>query len=148
MNNVIYSVPDWDAKFETHDSRKLKKLTWLAVNISDTDHYAELAAHQDGAAHLGCWLAVLMTAARNKTRGTLTRTNGQPHTAATLSLVTRLPEALSGRSPAQVSRARLSDRISRYAGGVARPAGGILRYRTLHYTTHKTGEYPTRPDTT
>jgi len=91
--NEIYSIPDWDATFETAASRKLKRLTWIAMNVLfDTDQYAELTSHPHGAAHLGCWTALIMAAAKGAKRdGTLLRANGMPHTAESLALITRLP---------------------------------------------------------
>ncbi len=66
----------------------------------DEDSYAEVTNHENGAAHLGCWFAIVMAAAKSKKRGALLRSNGSPHTPETLARLTRLPvevlaEALS-----------------------------------------------------
>ena len=71
----------------------MKRTGWFPVpNDLSADGYVELVAHEDGAAHLGAWTALLMVASKAKPRrGLLVREDGRPHTAESLSLVTRLP---------------------------------------------------------
>lgn len=67
-------VTDWDRLYETHQTRRLKHLQWVPVpNRMDGDGYVELTDHQDGMAHLGCWLAILEIASRCSPRGVLAR---------------------------------------------------------------------------
>jgi hypothetical protein len=91
----VLRVRDWDARFENNRTRELKKLEWVPVsNRMDDDAYLELVADGDGAAHLGCWLAIIGIASRCHPRGTLIRDNGTPHAAESLARISRLPVAL------------------------------------------------------
>jgi len=88
-------VRDWDTLYETHETRKLKRLGWVAVpNRHDGDGYCQLVDHPDGAAHLGCWLAVLQVASKCTPRGVLVHDGGSPHTPESLARKTRLPAKL------------------------------------------------------
>ena len=67
-------VVDWSARFENNRTRELKRLDWVPVpNRMDDDGYTELLDHENGAAHLGVWLAILQIASRCDVRGTLSR---------------------------------------------------------------------------
>ncbi|KKK78835.1 hypothetical protein LCGC14_2839550, partial [marine sediment metagenome] len=101
---TVYRILDWDKHFENNRSRTLKRLDWVPVPTKqDGDGYTELVGHKDGAAHLGCWLAIVQVAARCHPRGTLLRSSGgavqgtpMPHDCDSLSRMTRLPsETLS-----------------------------------------------------
>src|SRR4051812_4872193 len=91
----LLRVRDWDANHENNRSRELKRLLWVSVaNDLSADSYVELVSHEDGAAHLGVWIALLMVASRAKARGSLVWGNGQPHTPESLARLTRLPQAV------------------------------------------------------
>jgi hypothetical protein len=92
----LLRVRDWDRLYENNRSREMKRTGWFpAPNDLSADGYVELVSHEDGAAHLGAWTALLMVASRAKPRrGLLIREDGRPHTAESLSRVTRLPEPL------------------------------------------------------
>ena len=88
----VLRVRDWNLLFENNRTRSLKHLDWVPMqNRMDCDGYTELVDHPNGAAHLGAWLATVWIASRCHTRGTLTRDNGQPHTAESLARVSRIP---------------------------------------------------------
>ncbi len=150
----IYSIPEWDTKFETSESRKLKKLTWIAMNtLFDTDEYAELTNHPSGASHLGAWLAVVMTAAKSRKRGTLIRANGQPHTPESLALITRLPATLFEEALPRLVEIGLLGESARVPGESARVAEEsagtpVLQDITGHNKTGPTGPDTTLPNTT
>jgi hypothetical protein len=93
--NQIYRIKDWDHHFENNRTRDMKNMAWIPVpNKHDGDGYTELVDHEHGAAHLGAWLVILQTASKCGIRGTLLRDNGQPHTARTISRLTRLSEVI------------------------------------------------------
>jgi len=95
QNPPVMRVRDWDRLYENNRSRELGRTAWLpAPNDLGADWYAELVAHDDGAAHLGVWQALLMVASKAAPRGVLVRGDGQAHTAKSLALMTRLPEQL------------------------------------------------------
>jgi hypothetical protein len=91
----LLRVRNWDALYENSRSREIDHLKWFPVpNDLSADRYVELVAHEDGPAHLGVWIALLMVASRARPRGTLVRAGGLPHTTESLALVTRLPETV------------------------------------------------------
>jgi len=91
----LLRVRDWDKLYENNRSRDLGRTSWFpAPNDLSADGYAELVTHPDGAALFGAWNALLMVASRAKPRGHLVREDSRPHTAESLSRVTRLPESL------------------------------------------------------
>ena len=92
---ALYRVKDWNAHYETHRTRELKKMDWLPVPTKmDGDGYTELLDHPDGTAHLGAWLALLLIAAKCEIRGTLSRSGGIPHDPASMSRISRVDPAL------------------------------------------------------
>jgi len=89
---VEYRVRNWDRHYETNKTRPLKTLTWIALPVAlDSDGYAELLEHPNGAAHFGIFVALLEVSARCVPRGCLRRARKVPHDAASLSRVCRVP---------------------------------------------------------
>jgi hypothetical protein len=91
---TLLRVRDWDRLYENNRSRELERTQWIPMpNDLAEDTYVELVSHEDGAAHLGVWHAVLMVASRSRPRGVLMREDGREHTAESLALLTRLLKA-------------------------------------------------------
>jgi hypothetical protein len=68
----LLRVRDWSGNHENNRSRELKRMLWVSVpNDLSADSYVELVSHEDGAAHLGVWIALLMVASRARPRGSL-----------------------------------------------------------------------------
>lgn len=89
---ILYRIKDWIKNYENNRTRDLKKMEFVLVpNRMDGDGYTALVDHPNGAAHLGAWLALIQVASKCEPRGTLVRANGNPHTAETLSRITRIP---------------------------------------------------------
>ena len=89
---MIYSITNWDTRYENNRTRELKTLAWVPVpNSHDGDGYTLLVCRENGAAFLGAWLAILQVASRCDPRGTLLRDGKKPHDAASISRMTRLP---------------------------------------------------------
>jgi hypothetical protein len=90
-----YRIKNWADHFENNRTRTMRVMQWIPVpNKHDGDGYTELVDHENGAAHLGAWLAILQVASKCGQRGTLLRDNGTPHTPRTISRQTRLPESI------------------------------------------------------
>lgn len=88
-------VVEWDRHFENNRSRDVKKLSYVCVpNKQDGDGYTELLDHPNGAAHYGCWMAILQVASKCGPRGTLVRDTGVAHTCGSIGRMSRLPAAL------------------------------------------------------
>jgi hypothetical protein len=92
----LLRVCKWDQLFENNRSRDMKRTNWFPVpNDLSADGYVELVGHQEGAAHLGVWSAILMVASRARPRrGVLLKEDGRPHTAESIARVTRLHETV------------------------------------------------------
>jgi len=93
----LLRVRNWDQLFENNRSRDMKRTNWFpAPNDLSADGYVDLVSHQEGAAYLGVWNAILMVASRTRMprRGLLLKEDGRPHSAESLARVTRLPETV------------------------------------------------------
>lgn len=88
-------VVGWINNFENNRTRDLKRMDWVPVpNKMDGDGYTELLDHPSGAAHFGCWIALIEIASKCEPRGTLVRDGGKLHDAGSLSRLSRIPAAL------------------------------------------------------
>lgn len=98
---ILYSIKGWDDNFENHETRKLKNLLWIPVPVKqDGDGYTELLEHENGAAHLGAWIAIVELAAKCKPRGQLIRRDNRPHTSRSIGRITRIsPDVLGEAIP-------------------------------------------------
>lgn len=91
----VYRIRDWDRHFENNRTRELKNLSWVPVpNKQDGDGYTEIMSHKNGAAHFGCWHAILQVASKCDPRGTLLRDGARAHDFTSLSRITRIPESI------------------------------------------------------
>ncbi len=93
---MVYRVREFVKCFESSESRKLKRLPWIALPTrQEGDGYTELmSGHENGCAHFGAWTAVLQLAAKCEPRGTLMRDLGGrrlAHDLASISRITRVP---------------------------------------------------------
>ncbi len=92
---LIYQIRNWSELYETHRTRPLKSLDWVPVpNNLANDGYIELVDHEEGPGHFAVWIVLLQIASRCEVRGVLTRTDGRPHDAGSLSRMSRLPKEL------------------------------------------------------
>lgn len=90
---MIYRIKNWKDYYENNRTKELKKLQWVPIpNSHDGDGYTELVEHENGAAHLGAFIAMVQVASKCDPRGTLLRSNEKPHDSASLSRMTRLPK--------------------------------------------------------
>ncbi len=87
----LYRIKDWHLHFETHESRKYKRLDWVRTpNKHDGLTYSRVAAEKDGIALFGTWGLIVQVASKCEPRGTLQR-DGVPLSASDLSAMTRFP---------------------------------------------------------
>ena len=92
---MTWAIANWGETYETYESRRLKSMPWvrLPCDLASSGYVEMLTEHEDGEAHFGAWVAVLELAVRCPERGTLTRSNGRPHTLRSLAAITRFREA-------------------------------------------------------
>jgi hypothetical protein len=90
-------IKDWDTLYENANSRKLKRLnSVLLPNRFDGSKYAELITGENGVQRYAAWCTLLGIGSSGGPgqRGYVRRSDGSPHTPSSLSLVTRIPEAV------------------------------------------------------
>jgi len=90
----LYVIRDWDEHFENARTLRIKgglPRIMLPTRLSK-DGYIDLLTHPNGPGHFGSWAALLQVAANCRPRGELRRDSGEPHTIASLSRMTRIPE--------------------------------------------------------
>lgn len=86
----LYRIKNWDANYEYNRSRKIAKLQWVLIpNNQTSDGYCTIMAQENPAEIYAAWILILQVASRCEPRGTLLRSNGTPHTPATLAIKTR-----------------------------------------------------------
>lgn len=89
-----YRIRDWDAHFETAESRKLNKTRWVPMPTKqDGKGYRRIAQHQDGVAIFCAWNLIVQVASKMPTRGVLVDEDG-PLDADDLSVKTGFPAAI------------------------------------------------------
>jgi len=90
--NDALRVPNWGTRFESYRTRRLRNLRRIRVPIVlESEGYRTLLSHENGAAHYGAWVSILLVASKCNPRGTLLRDNGKPHTTASLAAMTAFP---------------------------------------------------------
>jgi len=139
----IYRITNWDTHFENSSSRKLKRLEWVAIpNKTDGEGYTALVEHENAAAHLGAWYAIVEAASKQTPRGMLP--GGIPQDIGgicrSLGRMSRLPasvfheviprlinigwlECLDENKQVVISLAESADMLAESAGIVAESAG-------------------------
>jgi hypothetical protein len=93
-----YRVARWEEIYEKNRTREMVRMQWVAVPVNlagdgytNTMERADGTKREDGSAWYGTFVALLLVAAECHPRGTLIRSNGIPHDAASLSRKTRIP---------------------------------------------------------
>lgn len=92
----LYRVANWNETYETHETRKLETLRWVAIpNRLDGLGYRRVAQDKRRAELFSAWVLIIEIASRGRKeeRGTLSR-DGQPLTAEDLGLMTGFPADL------------------------------------------------------
>jgi len=87
----MYRIKDWDKVFENNRTRELQKMRWVPVpNDFDGDGYTSIMEHDRGAEIYGAWIACVNLASRCEPRGSLVRSGGKYHDAASIARRTRV----------------------------------------------------------
>lgn len=74
---VTYIIKDWAELYETAETRKLKKLSWVPIpNKHDGKGFRRIIRRPDGLAILGAWMLILQVASREDQRGILEDQDG------------------------------------------------------------------------
>lgn len=89
-----YFIRDWNKYFETAQSRKYEKLSWVAIpNKHDGKGFARLMRLENGIALFGVWVLIVQVASKCPTRGVLADPDG-PLTAEDIADKTKVPSGL------------------------------------------------------
>jgi len=88
---MTYKISNWDIIYENNRTREVKVMKWIPVPVKLAgDGYTELVCKDPTGGLFGAWCALLQVAATCDPRGTLLRSTGLPHTASTISRITRI----------------------------------------------------------
>lgn len=90
---MTYRINNWDFFFETAETKKLKKMSWVPVpNKHDGLGYRTLVSAQNGFQTYAAWIVLLQVASKCPIRGLLTDSTGRSLSAADLELKTGIPK--------------------------------------------------------
>ncbi len=104
---TLYRIANWSKNYETHETRKLVRLSWIPItNKHDGLGFRMIAAEKDSAALFGIWNLLIQVASKSDrdTRGVLVR-DGIPLSAASLAVMTGFPEKAFSRALSFFSQA-------------------------------------------
>lgn len=88
----LYAIRDWDKHYENSRTRKRDGLGWVPIpNRFGGDHYLAIMAHRDAPVIFTGFILMVELASHCVPRGTLIRSNGQPHTPQTMSVKCHCP---------------------------------------------------------
>lgn len=91
---VTYQIKDWDGLFEIAQSRRYKRLTWVALpNKHDGAGYRRVVKHPRATDIFAAWILILQVASKQEKRGLLVNGDG-PITAEDLADKTGFPEEI------------------------------------------------------
>ncbi len=101
----LYRIKNWSEHFETAESRKLKRTTWVSVkNKHDGKGYRRLVQNPQRTEIFCAWMLILQVASKMPDRGVLIDEDG-PLTTDDLAVMTGFPEALFALAiPALIDR--------------------------------------------
>ncbi len=86
---TVLEIVDWNDHFETHQSRVLKTLPWVAIPTKmDGDGFTELMDHKNGMLIFGAWMLMVEITSKGHPRGLLLRSGLRPHTPKSLARMT------------------------------------------------------------
>jgi len=90
-----YRIKNWDELYENHETRKLKKLSWVPIpNKHDGEGYGQIWERPDAAELFSAFVLILQVASKCPRRGLLVSKDGMPITPKGLSLKTKAPESI------------------------------------------------------
>lgn len=87
-----YRIKDWYKLYETHDTKKLKRMTWVPIpNKHDGEGYRTIIEHERGPEIFAAWILLLQVASKCEPRGELINRGNEPITALSMSKKTGMP---------------------------------------------------------
>lgn len=91
-------ITDWSRHFETCESKRITKLSWVAIpNSMEGRGYLRLTRHKSAVGTIAGWYAIVQIGSKMPHRGLLAKVDG-PLSAADLSDISRLPEDMFTRA--------------------------------------------------
>ncbi len=88
-----YRINQWDKLFETAETKRLKKMSWVPVpNKHDGLGYRTLVSARNGFQTYAAWILILQVASKCPVRGLLTDSSGRPLSPADLEFKTGVPK--------------------------------------------------------
>ena len=92
----MLEIKNYSKIYENNRTRDLKTVKWIPLPCKlDGDGYCSIMDLEDGPAVFGAWIACLEVVAR--TKGIFIRSNGEPHSADSLSRITRIDSLIISR---------------------------------------------------
>ncbi len=91
MTTPTYTITNWNTQFENNRTRQLRHMRWVPFpNKHDGDGYTELITGEHGPEDFCAFVLIAEVASKCEPRGVLVRSDGKPHTPASLSRMTRV----------------------------------------------------------
>lgn len=91
MTTPCYRIKNWDEIYENNRTRELKNMLWLPLPIKlNGDGFTLMMQEKDGLEIFGAFIILLEIAASCTPRGTLVRSNGEPHDEKTMERISRM----------------------------------------------------------
>jgi hypothetical protein len=106
---TLYKIANWSSIYETHETRKLVRLTWIPMpNKHDGLGFRLIAAEKDGAELFAAWVLLVQIASKSdrSSRGSLWR-DQTPLDATGMALMTGFPKRIFERALAFFSQPRI-----------------------------------------
>lgn len=149
MSNPVYIINDWDDNFEVSESRKIKKLSWVALpNRHDSAPFRRVAQLQNSPEIFAAWVLIVQIASKMPVRGVLQNSAG-PLTCEDLALMTGFPEKIFAAAFLELQKPGIKWISILHPGSQeilpARPdmsgsVGATLHYITGQDPTHKSAK--------
>ena len=95
--SAVYKVAKWSETYETADSRKHKRLSWVSVPIAFySNGYATMVEEfgDEAPAIYGAWIALVLIAAECSNRGVLCSSKGIPMTSNRMAMRSQFPASV------------------------------------------------------
>lgn len=88
----LYKIRNWEEVYENAESRKVKKLSWVAIpNKHDGNGYARLRARPDAIPAFSGFILMVQIASKCQKRGVLADSDGNPLTTEDMAFKTGFP---------------------------------------------------------
>ena len=91
---TVLRIKNWADYFENSSSRKLLRMTWVAIPLKHGTGYRRLLALENGPALYGAWISIVRFATTCPVRGTLVRSDGKSYSASDIAIVEGFPVEL------------------------------------------------------